>query len=187
MKNNTRIGIVGSFVKMIGDLNYQNYYKNATTTKEVECLINFYNPICTSTIMINKESLIKKNVLYQSSLPYSYGYYFIQDAILNNIEVANIPEVLLEYRCHSLQKSRNPKFIQNRKYAINDIQYGLLKRFFNDNDELVSTKRLLDGYPFEKYNKDNVKQALKILYEKNKELNIVDNKCLEDLIRTQFL
>lgn len=181
LTKNQDIALIGTFVSSSNKQDEIIYNDpERCSYEQIKFWINFYNPICTSSIMFNKEIVNEYNIIYQDSLPYAFDYYFIQELITNDLKIEIIPKKLTNIEF--INKQENTEIFKKLKKITNrEIQYGLLKRFYENNDEFFYVKKLLNDFPFGNYDKDKVKEALNNLKIKNKNLNILNEEHLNTI------
>ena len=177
------LALVCSLVNFISQRNLEYPHKSVTFC-EAKLWINFFNPFFLMSALFNKKKLSEKNINILSSLTYAYDYFFIQEIINNDLKAEVMPDILLEYNTDYNNEFSDDNFIANRKISKNEIQYGLLKRFFDNNDEMLLVKNLLENYPFQPYATNNVISALEKIKCKNSERKIVDEYLINKLMST---
>ena len=183
LNKNKDIALIGTFLDT-DNKEYKEKYNNPNicTKEEINFWINFYNPIYTGSIMFNNEIVSKQNVIYQNSLPYAYDYYFIQELISNNLKVEILPEKLTKIECtNKIEETETYKKLKN--ITNQEIQYGLLKRFFENNDEFFYVKNLFNGFPFGNYDKQKVYEGLNNIITKNKNIKLIDEETIKTVIK----
>ncbi len=160
MENNKNIALSGSFIETFGE-NARPSWVFDTDKDKISFLMNFYNPICHSSIIYRKSFMLKKGINYDINKQCSQDYDFYKQIIEAFGQISNLPEILVKYRMHK-KRITDIKETQNIQiYNAENTKTGLLKRFLNEY-EIKKIKELMTGFPFNSYNTDNVLSAIEI-------------------------
>ncbi len=188
IKRNKNIAILGTFVEFKKSLMRKNLFINKIYKQEdLEFWLNFFNPIYFPSILINNKLLKENDIIIQSSLPYSYDYYLLYEVISRKLKVEKIPEYLVKSNLRIKEISNCTKANKLTQLANNEIKYGLLKRFFENNDVLYQIINLFEEYPIGKYNDKRVRSGLKLMMEANKKLNLFQSEIIENILTHPIL
>ena len=104
MKAYPQIGVSGSWVSTIGEQGSQ-LWQYPTHPEKLRCELLFHNVLANSSVMMRRNILLNNGIRYQS-LGYAPDYALWVKLVQHNILLANIPEVLVYYRVHAAQLSR---------------------------------------------------------------------------------
>ena len=106
MENNPQVGLCGTWIQLINsDRSKSNILKLPTDDATLRCELLFDSPLAHPSVIFNRKHL------FASRLAYNPSYQYCQDYDLwvrcsNHFALANIPEVLLNYRFHPDQLGR---------------------------------------------------------------------------------
>lgn len=102
MEKNPDITIVGTQIKLTTtgkptrvDLHHD----------EIKIDLLMYNQLSHPTVMIRKEDILEKNLHYKNDYYSSEDYKLWTQIVSSGLKVANLPDVLLQYRVHEAQMS----------------------------------------------------------------------------------
>jgi len=114
MEEHTEIDVCGSWMELFG---YNNgIEKLQTAHKEIVSALLLCNPMAHPTIMLRKPSVCRRNTcLYKKGYDCAEDYKLWTDLAAEGFRFANIPEVLLKYRCSEKQATitRQKEMIQS--------------------------------------------------------------------------
>ncbi len=102
MQAHPNIGVCGSFYQTIDK--EEKVIKYPIDHNELAVSLLFYNPICHPTVIIRNSVILKNGLRFKEEYIHAEEYKFWADC-MNYSELANIPEVLLNYREHASQIS----------------------------------------------------------------------------------
>lgn len=158
LDQNLKVGLVGGFAEVI-DENGQSEGKvwfSNFDQKKLNTRLFFENCIAQSSVMLRKSAL--PNPAYRSEYPPSEDFdLWVQ--ISRNWEVCNIPEVLIQYRVHSknISKEENSVQIQNANkillYQAEELigepltekektcHISLMKNNFDKTDDMIAVHK----------------------------------------------
>lgn len=108
MESHPDIAVCGSWIESFG-LQHKIYYYSEKHEELVTTML-MGTPLCHPSVIIRtnfiKEFFIDKNiVIYNSAYPYAEDYKLWVDIVMFGGKIANIQEVLLQYRCSTKQIS----------------------------------------------------------------------------------
>lgn len=102
LDNNPTVGVCGTWIKFIGDKHWTVRYPIDSET--IKCSLLFRCVLAHPSIMLRKEHFVLFNLCYNEELKLGEDYdLWIRCA--KYMDIANIPEVLLNYRWHNNQTS----------------------------------------------------------------------------------
>ncbi len=161
MLENSQIVLCGTFIETFGE-NSRPSWVFYIDGEQLDFAMNFYNPICHSSILYNKLFMEHHNINYNVNYLCSQDYEFYKQILLNGGKLANIEDNLVKYRMHShrLTDIKESQFIQIEN--ADKVKTELLSRFLNE-AEIQKVFTLLKDFPFNKYNKENVLEAMNII------------------------
>ncbi len=161
MEEHPEIVLLGSFIETFGE-NVRPSWVFYTDPLKLDFSMNFYNPLCHSSIMYRKSFVEVQGINYDISKKCAQDYDFYKQIIKCGGRLANIPNVLVRYRMHSNRltdiKNTQDVQIQNAENIINELQARFLSK-----DEITKIKDLMYGFPFNKYDKNSVIEAVEIM------------------------
>lgn len=104
MESHSEVDICGSYIRLFGDWNeeitwYPKVHNDITNLLLLKC------PLANSSTCIRKSFLDENEIRYSGEYIYCEDYKFWVDAFKAGGIFANIPQILLLYRCHSDQVS----------------------------------------------------------------------------------
>lgn len=117
MELHPSIAVCGSYAKRIGDAT--GIIKTETLHGRIITSMLLYNPINHPTVIIRRSSLGEN--MYSPGYPYAEDYKLWTDLVKKGLQFANIPNVLLFYRCSSTQvtnSKRNIMFQSTKKIQL---------------------------------------------------------------------
>ena len=177
MIQNPKVGVLGSWMKTIPR---GKIHKKPCSNEEIKASMFFNNPFAHPTVMLRK-SVIENH-------RYDHNFLHIEDyefwiRLASKMEMANLPEVLLEYRIHDLQIS-----MENSRFQVEQnirLKYQLFSRIVNLEEkpflkiwENMWLGRALDFeqmyYPF-------------VLYKKIKKTDLLKIKINPTLFKKKFI
>ena len=189
MQNNGDIVLLGSFIETFGE-NARPAWVFDVNPEKLAFLMNFYNPMCHSSIIYRKNYMEKNGINYDISKKCSQDYDFYKQIILTEGRISNLPEKLVKYRMH---KKRLTDITETQKIQIEiaeKVKKELLSKFLNKM-ETAKIMNLMQDFPFNEYNMENVIKGITVSGEKyikkyNKQKSIVEevkNDILKGLYR----
>lgn len=123
MDDHTEIAIAGSWVNLTGD--WKGLWKTPVQHEEIQCKLLFNSAIAHPTVMMRKRDLDKHGLRYDSKLKKIQDYDLWVRAS-QVVKLANIPEVLLDYRIDIQAKS--PEVVKRSNEVIYGIRQMQLSR-----------------------------------------------------------
>lgn len=161
METHSDIALLGTFIETFGE-NVRPSWVFYTDPLKLDFSMNFYNPICHSSILYRKSFVDEYGINYDISKKCAQDYDFYKQIVQNNGKLANLPNILVRYRMHSkrLTDVKNTQDIQikNAEKIIEELRTRFLSQ-----DERETVKTLMNGFPFNSYNKDSVIRAIDII------------------------
>ncbi|MBQ9246373.1 glycosyltransferase [bacterium] len=184
MENNQWIAITGTYIETFGD-NVRPSWIFYTEPKEIDFSMNFYNPICHSSVMYRKDYIEKNGINYDITKRCAQDFDFYKQIILSGGNIVNIPEVLVKYRMHPIRLTDIIETQQIQIDVAEKTKAELRARYLNKEEE-ERFKYLTEGFPFNEYNKYNVLGAVQMLENKINKTDINFIKAI-DKIKTDIL
>ena len=169
MERHANIAMCGTFIETFGE-NARPSWVFYTEPKEIEFSMNFYNPICHSSVMYRNSFVKELHINYDLSKICAQDFDLYKQIILKGGLITNIPQVLVRYRMH---KIRLTDIFETQQIQIDNaekIKNELRLRYLDKTDNEIF-KYLTEGFPYNDYNKQNVLNAVKLLDERIKEHN----------------
>lgn len=99
LEKHTDIGVCGSWISTFGK-NKLETLTYPVSPNEINCSLLFRSPLAHPSVMMRKEIFIQGHFAYNEELKYVEDYQLWCQLVKNGIRLANIREVLLDYRCH---------------------------------------------------------------------------------------
>ena len=188
MDRNKDIAVSGSFYNLFRN-NKKAVVDLPLTKQEIKCFLVFNSPIAHPT------AIIRKNAIQQFKLNYSSEYIHAEDydfwsQIANHYELANIPDVLLDYRVHMNQITGNLHLVSKKNSSVTAIRLRHLQQngILPSEDELLLHNSISNGETLE--NIEQVKNSenwLKKLINNNNEKKNLDKYFFEKIILERWL
>ena len=125
LNTNKEIGLVGTAFKFIGDENYHSYFLD---NDNIKLALLFYNSLSHPSVMFRKEICIQHSMFFREEYIHAEDYKMWTDFIIKT-KVANLPEVLINYRKHETQISQVYKMQQKNMAAQIQEEYLLNNGF----------------------------------------------------------
>lgn len=171
MESNPEIAVCGCWIQTFGNNN--NIYKLDTKHEDIICNMLSVNPMCHPSVIMRADILSsifydKGKDVYDKSFIYAEDYKLWYDIIKEGQLLANIPEVMLLYRCSDKQISRkegNLSFksaLKVRMAYLKDVCKWILLK---DSAYLPQVKELFDLQENNKINFYELCNSIKILYQ----------------------
>ncbi len=137
LNRNKSIGACGTWIRALNhpSFNIIKYYKNhEDICMHMFKLVAFAHP----TVMMRRDVLAANNIKYNKNFKHAEDYEFWRE-LASITRLANLPEVLLDYRFHPNQVSSTHKSTQvdNAKKARMAILEHLLQRKISDEEYLM--------------------------------------------------
>ena len=164
LENNPDISLLGTFVETFGE-NVRPSWVFYTEPEKIDFLMNFYNPICHSSIIYDKSFADKNFINYDLSCKCAQDYDFYKQFILKGGKIANLDEVLVKYRMHKVRLTDVYETQQVQISVAEKVKERLLSRFLSY-EEIIELKKLLFDFPYNNYDKQSVLNAFKLVKEK---------------------
>jgi len=124
LEQHPEIDVCGSYISAFTNES-KRIWTYPTDPLEATCYLLFNAPVAHPVVMVRKESLQRHNLLYDPAYQAAQDYDLWARAI-GLMQIANIEEVLLEYRLHDNQIGRSGSGFQSK--AANTVRLRLLKR-----------------------------------------------------------
>ncbi len=106
MENNPQVGLCGTWIQLIdSDRSKDNILKLPTDDATLRCELLFDSPLAHPSVMFNRKQLFANQLAYNPSYQYCQDY-DLWVRCSTHFALANIPEVLLNYRFHPKQMGR---------------------------------------------------------------------------------
>jgi len=161
LETNNHIDLLGTFIETFGE-NSRPSWVFYTDSEKLDFMMNFYNPICHSSVMYRKSFVDKFVINYDISKKCAQDYDFYKQIILNGGKIANLSEIMVRYRMHSDRLTDVKETQQIQIENADRVKNELLMRYLNE-EQILKMEKLLSGFPFNDYDKENVCSAVDIL------------------------
>lgn len=184
MNNHEEIVLNGCFIETFGENNSPSWVVDINPDK-IAFLMNFYNPLCHSSIIYRKSFMLQNGINYDINKKYSQDYDFYSQIIKKDGKISNLPDILVKYRMHKNRITDINETQNIQIYNAENIKKELLQRFLNE-DEIREVKNLVKNFPFNDYNADNVLKAIEIVWKKYKPIFKPDEKIIEEIKNHQI-
>lgn len=142
LESNSDISILGTAFVFMGT-SFEIHHPNYNDEIRIKLLddVAFAHP----TVMMRRGVIKSKNIRYNADYTHIEDYRFWVEAAIKNVEMANLDEVLLQYRQHPKQVSTQ-KF-QEQENTKQRIKLEYLSYYFSEcltSDELTSVNKCFD-------------------------------------------
>lgn len=173
MENNPNIDISGSWMQSFGQQEY--VMKNATYYKDILCLAILHPPLYHPTIIMKRDIISSFPILNNISQFYNEKYTYAEDyhcwieLIKMGFVFANIPEVLVKYRCSNSQVTAiKQKEMSACTFKIQNeyIEYVMESIVKKDNEYYDILENLIELFNKDKLSFSDLKQIVYIVYGK---------------------
>ena len=181
LSQNKDIALLGTFVETFGE-NERPSWTFYTEPEKIDFVMNFYNPICHSSIVYDKEYAEKNSINYDLTCRCAQDYDFYKQFILKGGKLANISDILVRYRMHPKRLTDEFETQQIQINVAECVKEQLLSRFLNDN-EINEVKQLLIDFPYNKYNMENAVNAIKFVGEKAISKGFYSAETVDSIVR----
>lgn len=184
LEENNSVDMVGTFIETFGD-GARPSWVFYSESDLIDFCMNFYNPICHSSIMFRKSFIDMHAINYDISKKCAQDYDFYKQFLLKYGNIYNIPEVLVQYRMHAnrLTDIKETQDIQINNAEI--VKKELLCRYLDDSSYNKFIE-LMIGFPFNEYDINSVEQALYMLFETSTYDRKVLEKVIQDIKNNKF-
>jgi glycosyltransferase involved in cell wall biosynthesis len=122
MEKNTHIGVCGAGVQVLGT---NDIWRMPVNAEEVKCFLMFRCCLAHPTVMIRKRILDDTGIRYNANYIHAEDYHMWTELMMHT-NLVNLPDVLLLYRLHESQVSRQYREQQSNKAW--EIQLNQLDR-----------------------------------------------------------
>lgn len=180
LKQNPDISLLGTFVETFGE-NARPSWVFYTEPEKIDFLMNFYNPICHSSIIYDKSFADKNFINYDLSCKCAQDYDFYKQFILKGGKIANLDEVLVKYRMHKVRLTDVYETQQVQIDVAERVKQQLLSRFFNV-EEIIELKKMLFDFPYNNYDKQAVLKAFERVKENALSLGFYTENTIDSVI-----
>lgn len=184
MEKNNDISLLGTLIETFGDGKRPSwvFYEESNI---LEFVMNFYNPICHSSVMYRKSFVDKQSINYDVSKKCAQDYDFYKQIILKGGKLANLPEVLVKYRMHK-NRLTDVKETQNIQIDVaENVKNELLSVYFSKS-EIYQIKEKMKDFPFNKYNEEAVFQGLEFVDLRINSNTELSKKIIFDIKNKRF-
>lgn len=123
LNQNNSIDIIGTSYEKFGNDNKTIHL--TTNPKQIEIELLFHNPICHPSVMLRTKSIIEANLKFESDFIHNEDWAFWLAALSKGLKIANIPDVLLKYRCEG------QNITVKNKHTIKDRFINLYSFYLN--------------------------------------------------------
>ncbi len=160
---------------------------------EIKCFMIFNSPIAHPSVIIRKSVISKNNLKYRSEYIHAEDY-DLWSQLSEVSDLANVSDVLLNYRVHENQITSNEKLVSQKNESLTGIRSRHLKminivpsteemkihHLISDGRKASSTQELMDSEVWLK------KMLLQIRNDKKFDSNSFDKIVLERWLRMCF-
>ncbi len=179
LKENPDVSLLGTFIETFGE-NARPSWVFYTEPEKINFTMNFYNPICHSSIIYDKSFADRNSINYNLNCKCAQDYDFYKQFILKGGKIANLDEVLVQYRMHSKRLTDVSETQQVQINVAEKVKDELLSRFMNP-DEILEFKNLLFNFPYNNYDMQNALNAMSILKEKVLEIDFYSAETVDSV------
>ena len=146
MERHPDIDIIGCGMRCFGEAEYecQSYRPGEIGYLDfIECCA-LYHP----TIMMRRDSIISAEITYRQEYIYAEDYGFWAEAISKRLRIANLPDILLEYRLNPFQISYTKRTEQGKHSATIKSKLikewtGVVEDYLNEKSKIPSSSNKL--------------------------------------------
>ncbi|MCU7551294.1 glycosyltransferase [Chitinophagaceae bacterium LB-8] len=173
------VSIVGTWF-LFSDSKEEVKYPNDHESIKVKLLTG--NALGHPTVLMRKSDIQRLELRYCVDYPEAEDYHLWTNAVMKGLKMANLPEVLLNYRIHNHQVSNVRASKQNeitKRVILEYWEYFFAKYQLQFSAQL---RHLLFGSVFKKTEYINLIRLCSVLIEKNSELAVFDHSKFVDLI-----
>lgn len=125
MVSHPGVGVCGTWSRTFGDVQESWETRYPTAHDDIVAHMIFNTALSHPTVMFDREEFPSDFVFYSSEAPHAEDYdLWVRASAITKL--ANIPEVLLDYRVHASQVSS--KYAQTQKKTANMVRGDLLRR-----------------------------------------------------------
>lgn len=142
LENNPNISILGTAFVFLGtghEIHHPNY------NEEIRIKLLDDGAFAHPTVMMRRDVINSKGIRYNADYKYIEDYQFWVEAAIKNVKMANLDEVLLQYRQHSQQVSHQR--YQEQEETKQRIKLEYLSHYFGGTltpNELISVNKCFD-------------------------------------------
>lgn len=177
LESNNEISLLGTFIETFGE-NQRPSWVFYTEPEKIDLCMNFYNPICHSSIMYRKDFVDKHFINYNLACKCAQDYDFYKQILFAGGKLANIDEILVRYRMHAnrLTDIRDSQQIQID--IAEKVKKALQLRFLSE-EEHKKISDLMADFPYNDYSLDNVILAISMI----EKTNFYSQKLVQSLVQ----
>ncbi len=188
MEQHPTIGASGSFYNLL--LNGKKALVDFPLNKsEMKSFMIFNSPIAHPTVIIRKSILQKEKLVYRSEYIHAEDY-DLWSQISAVSDLANVSDVLLNYRVHENQITTNESLVLDKNESLNSIRLRHLKLLdiIPSKDEMKIHHLVSDGRKAgSEEDVANVELWLKKIHLENKKKNLFEDAYLGKIILERWL
>lgn len=188
MDRNTNIGASGSYYCRL--LNGKKAIMDFPLSQdELKCFMLFICPIAHPTAIIRRSVVVKEKLRYRQEYIHSEDYDFWSQ-LSEFSQLANVSDVLLNYRVHENQITSNADFAQQRNKTVSAIRKRQLEKIgiISSSDELNIHNLISDGTkPGLLADLNLAEEWLKKLISENDKNRILNKNYIEKIIIERWL
>lgn len=183
MEQHPEISIAGSWVQLFGE--WKGTWKTARTYEEIKVRLLFNSALAHPSVIMRRKDMLENGLTYNEELRKAQDYDLWVRAA-EKVKLANIPEVLLEYRLLPSEKTKEVVIYANRIiYATRDRQLARLGIVLNDQEKdqlhYITSNKLKSCDP------KIASSILKRILESNREKKIYDAHALQKILGKLWL
>lgn len=188
MNENLNVGVCGTWLKTFGDDLNTRIKKYPSTSEEIKLEMLFSCPIAHPTAFIRKNLFVKYNLFYSEDYVHAEDYELWSRAN-KYFNFANIPESLVQYRCHKSQISQ--VFLKQQCDHSNFIKINQLENFkiIPSKEELYIHNKLSHSI-YSNYSEiqlKNIESWLLKLINQNNIFNYYNQEILVKMLNIKWL
>ena len=165
LESNKEISLLGTFIETFGE-NQRPSWVFYTEPEKIDLCMNFYNPICHSSITYRKDFVDKNFINYNLACKCAQDYDFYKQILFAGGKLANINEVLVRYRMHSNRLTDIRASQQIQIDVAENVKKELQLRFLSK-EEHKKISDLMSSFPYNDYSLDDVVCALELVKNKS--------------------
>lgn len=169
LEQNSNVFLLGTRAKIIGeDIVEMRFHNHAIHPSDLKFDLMFDNPFVHSSVMFRKAAIDK--VGYYQSDRKLYEDFNLWSRFAEHGDVANLKEVLVDYRHH--EKGISTNSLNYNEYALYDQGLSNIEKLIENKTTAISDIEALFHWKKEKYQASSIKQLDNVL-------DLIENKLVQ--------
>lgn len=189
LEKNEKVDIVATNADFVNEESFIENKMRYKSEEEINIELLIRCCIINPSVMLKKDKILKKNILYRTENFIAQDYAFWIDCVNEGLNINILPEALMAYRVgheNITKKSTLEKSIQRRS-IINDIRSRALfnKGFYLDEEQMKYYNKIFSD-PIEKiedFELNEIKESLLKIVKINEEEKKLDSKLFASVFR----